>query len=85
MGEPANLEYFPLSQTLVINQTPDEQIQDLLSALRRLQDQDVAIEASNQRGKKCGPLHCKKTPPKITTLMPTRITGPHAFSSATRS
>jgi type II secretory pathway component GspD/PulD (secretin) len=46
MGGPASLEYFPLTHTLVINQTPDiqEQIQDLLSALRRLQDQEVAIE-----------------------------------------
>jgi type II secretory pathway component GspD/PulD (secretin)/tetratricopeptide (TPR) repeat protein len=45
-GGPATLEYFPLTHTLVINQTPDiqEQVQDLLSALRRLQDQEVAIE-----------------------------------------
>src|SRR5262249_5027185 len=41
-GGPATLEYFPLTHTLVVNQTPDiqEQVQDLLSALRRLQDQE---------------------------------------------
>jgi type II secretory pathway component GspD/PulD (secretin) len=46
MGGPASLEYFPLTHALVVNQTPDiqEQVQDLLSALRRLQDQEVAIE-----------------------------------------
>jgi type II secretory pathway component GspD/PulD (secretin) len=46
MGGPGTLEYFPLNHALVINQTPDiqEQIQDLLSALRRLQDQEVAVE-----------------------------------------
>jgi type II secretory pathway component GspD/PulD (secretin)/tetratricopeptide (TPR) repeat protein len=45
-GGPGNIDYFPLSMTLVINQTPDiqEQVADLLSALRRLQDQEVAIE-----------------------------------------
>jgi type II secretory pathway component GspD/PulD (secretin) len=45
-GGPGSLEYFPLTQALVVNQTPDiqEQVQDLLSALRRLQDQEVAIE-----------------------------------------
>jgi type II secretory pathway component GspD/PulD (secretin) len=45
-GGPATIEYWPLTGALVVNQTPDiqEQIQDLLSALRRLQDQEVAIE-----------------------------------------
>ena len=43
---PGTIDYFPLGMTLVINQTPDiqEQIADLLAALRRLQDQEVAIE-----------------------------------------
>jgi type II secretory pathway component GspD/PulD (secretin)/tetratricopeptide (TPR) repeat protein len=46
MGGPGSLEYWPVTHSLVINQTPDiqEQIQDLLSALRRLQDQEVAVE-----------------------------------------
>jgi type II secretory pathway component GspD/PulD (secretin) len=45
-GGPATIDYYPLSGALVVNQTPDiqEQIQDLLAALRRLQDQEVAIE-----------------------------------------
>jgi type II secretory pathway component GspD/PulD (secretin) len=45
-GGPGTIEYFPLTMALVINQTPDiqEQIGDLLAALRRLQDQEVTIE-----------------------------------------
>jgi type II secretory pathway component GspD/PulD (secretin) len=45
-GGPGTLDYFPLSMSLVINQTPDiqEQVFDLLQALRRLQDQQVAVE-----------------------------------------
>src|SRR5262249_38080448 len=45
-GGPGTIDYFPLAQALVINQTLDiqEQIADLLQALRRLQDQEVAIE-----------------------------------------
>lgn len=43
---PGTIDYFPLGMALVVNQTPDiqEQIADLLAALRRLQDQEVAIE-----------------------------------------
>ena len=46
MGGPGTIDYFPLTMSLVINQTPDiqEQIADLLAALRRLQDQEVAVE-----------------------------------------
>jgi len=46
MGGPGSIDYFPLTMSLVINQTPDiqEQIADLLAALRRLQDQEVAVE-----------------------------------------
>jgi type II secretory pathway component GspD/PulD (secretin) len=46
MGGPGTIQYFPLTMALVINQTPDiqDQIADLLAALRRLQDQEVAIE-----------------------------------------
>lgn len=46
MGGPGTIDYHPLTMSLVINQTPDiqEQIQDLLQALRRLQDQEVAVE-----------------------------------------
>jgi general secretion pathway protein D len=45
-GGPGTIDYFPLGMTLVINQTPDvqEQVADLLVALRRLQDQEVAVE-----------------------------------------
>lgn len=46
MGGPGTIEFFPLTLSLAINQTPDiqEQIQDLLSSLRRLQDQEVSVE-----------------------------------------
>ncbi|MGE3807054.1 MAG: type II secretion system protein GspD, partial [Gemmataceae bacterium] len=46
MGGPGTIDYFPLGMALVINQTPDiqEQVQELLNALRRLQDLEVAIE-----------------------------------------
>jgi type II secretory pathway component GspD/PulD (secretin) len=46
MGGPGTIQFFPLTNTLVINQTTDiqEQIADLLQALRRLQDQEVAVE-----------------------------------------
>lgn len=46
MGGPGTIEYFPLTMALVINQSPDiqEQVADLLTALRRLQDQEVAVE-----------------------------------------
>src|SRR6185437_2375866 len=45
-GGPGTIDYFPLSQSLIINQTPDiqDQVQDLLQALRRLLDQEVAVE-----------------------------------------
>jgi type II secretory pathway component GspD/PulD (secretin) len=46
MGGPGTIDYFPLGMALTINQTPDiqEQVQELLHALRRLQDMEVAIE-----------------------------------------
>jgi type II secretory pathway component GspD/PulD (secretin) len=46
MGGPGSIDYFPMTMALVINQTPDiqEQVADLLAALRRLQDQEVAVE-----------------------------------------
>ncbi len=46
MGGPGTIEYFPLTMSLVVNQSPDiqEQVADLLAALRRLQDQEVAVE-----------------------------------------
>ena len=45
-GGPGTILYHPLTKALVVNQTQDiiEQIQELLDALRRLQDQEVAIE-----------------------------------------
>jgi type II secretory pathway component GspD/PulD (secretin) len=45
-GGPGTIEYFPLTMSLVISQTPDvqEQVADMLAALRRLQDQEVAFE-----------------------------------------
>src|SRR5258708_16430854 len=46
MGGAGMIDYFPLGMALVVNQTPDiqEQIAELLAALRRLQDVEVAIE-----------------------------------------
>jgi type II secretory pathway component GspD/PulD (secretin) len=46
VGGAGTIEFYPITFGLVINQTPDiqEQIQELLTALRRLQDQSVAIE-----------------------------------------
>jgi type II secretory pathway component GspD/PulD (secretin) len=46
VGGSGHIEYYPLTMSLVINQTPDiqEQVSDLLAALRRLQDQEVAVE-----------------------------------------
>ena len=46
MGGSGTIEFNPLTLALVINQTPDiqEQILELLTALRRLQDQTVSVE-----------------------------------------
>jgi type II secretory pathway component GspD/PulD (secretin) len=46
VGGQGTIEYFPLGMALVITQTPDiqEQVADLLAALRRLEDQQVAVE-----------------------------------------
>jgi type II secretory pathway component GspD/PulD (secretin) len=46
VGGAGTIDYFPLGMALVINQTPDiqEQIAELLAALRRLQDLEVAVE-----------------------------------------
>jgi type II secretory pathway component GspD/PulD (secretin) len=46
MGGHGTIEYYPLGLALVVNQTPDiqEQVADLLAALRRLQDQEVTVE-----------------------------------------
>jgi len=46
VGGQGSIDFYPLGLALVINQTPDiqEQIADLLGALRRLQDQEVAVE-----------------------------------------
>jgi type II secretory pathway component GspD/PulD (secretin)/tetratricopeptide (TPR) repeat protein len=46
VGGAGTLEYMPIGMALVINQTPDvqEQVADLLEALRRLQDLQVAVE-----------------------------------------
>jgi type II secretory pathway component GspD/PulD (secretin)/tetratricopeptide (TPR) repeat protein len=46
VGGQGTIDYYPLGMALVINQTPDiqEQVAELLSALRRLQDQEVAVE-----------------------------------------
>ena len=45
-GGSGTMNYYPLAQALVINQPPDvqEQIADLLAALRRLQGEEVALE-----------------------------------------
>ena len=46
LGGPGTIDYHPLTMSLVVNQTPDiqEQIAELLAALRRLQDQEVSVE-----------------------------------------
>jgi type II secretory pathway component GspD/PulD (secretin) len=46
VGGPGTIEYYPLGMALVINQVPDvqEQVQELLDALRRLQDLEVSVE-----------------------------------------
>jgi len=45
-GGPGRIEYFDLGSALVVNQTADviREVQDLLEALRRLQDLAVAVE-----------------------------------------
>jgi general secretion pathway protein D len=46
VGGKGTIQYFPLGMALVVNQTRDvqEQIADLLTALRHLQDVEVAVE-----------------------------------------
>jgi Flp pilus assembly secretin CpaC len=46
LGGPGHVEYFPLGMALVVTQSPDvqEQIEELLTALRRLQEQEVSVE-----------------------------------------
>jgi general secretion pathway protein D len=46
MGGQGTIDYFPMTMTLIINQTPDvqEQIADLLATLRREQDTQVSLE-----------------------------------------
>src|SRR5439155_23068748 len=46
MSGHGSVEFYPLGGALIINQTPDiqEQVAQLLEALRRLQDQEVAVE-----------------------------------------
>jgi type II secretory pathway component GspD/PulD (secretin) len=46
VGGPGTIQYFPMGLALIINQTPDiqEQIAELLDALRRLQDLEVSVE-----------------------------------------
>src|SRR5262249_33242353 len=46
-GGPGTLQYFPRGMALVVCQTADvqEEVADLLSALRRLQDVEVQVEA----------------------------------------
>jgi hypothetical protein len=45
-GGPGTIDYFPLSMSLVINQSPaiQEQVADLLTALRREKDLQVVVE-----------------------------------------
>lgn len=46
MGGQGSIQYFPLGMALVVNQTQEvqEEVQQLLAALRRLQDLEVAVE-----------------------------------------
>lgn len=45
-GGPGTIDYHPLTMSLVVNQTPEvqEQITDLIAALRRQQEMEVAVE-----------------------------------------
>jgi type II secretory pathway component GspD/PulD (secretin) len=45
-GGTGTIDYHPLTKALVVNQTPDvqEQIEDLLGALRRLQEREIYLE-----------------------------------------
>jgi len=46
LGGQGTIMFYPMGMALVINQTPDiqEQVAELLQALRRLQDQEVSVE-----------------------------------------
>ncbi len=46
VGGSGSIDYMPIGMALVVNQTPDvqEQVSDLLDALRKLQDLEVAVE-----------------------------------------
>src|SRR5207253_10400056 len=46
MGGAGHIDYYPIGLALIVNQTPDiqEQVAELLQALRRLQDQEVTVE-----------------------------------------
>ncbi len=46
MGGPGTIQYYPLGMALVINQAQEvqEDVENLLKALRRLQDMEIAIE-----------------------------------------
>jgi type II secretory pathway component GspD/PulD (secretin) len=46
MGGQGTIDYFPITMTLVVNQTPDvqEQVADLLARLRHEQDTEVCLE-----------------------------------------
>ena len=46
MGGPGRVEFFDIGSALVVNQTADviKEVEDLLEALRRLQDLAVAVE-----------------------------------------
>lgn len=46
VGGPGTIDYYPVAMGLVINQTADviQEVADLLEALRRLQDLEVAVE-----------------------------------------
>ena len=45
-GGRGTIDYFPLGMALTVNQTPDiqEQVAELLAVLRRLQDEQIAVE-----------------------------------------
>lgn len=46
VGGPGTIDYYPIGMALVVNQTSDviQEVADLLEALRRLQDLEVAVE-----------------------------------------
>jgi hypothetical protein len=80
VGGPGTIDYFPLTMSLIVHQTPDvqEQIQELLTALRKLQDVEVTVElrfltvseAMREQLMSCAP---QQTTPGVAVLDDTQL------------